>query len=85
MDNNTNGGILICFSDTAIAVAYKIATAMRTVKTGPLAKAIRTVTGEENTDEYTIEAFTCDELREIAEYLITYANLNDDLCVEEDT
>ena len=79
---NADPCIRIEYGDSPIAAACKLATATRPVKAGPFAKAVRTVLGAEPEEEYPADVFTCDELRELAEHLTTYANHNENL---EDT
>ena len=71
-------GIWIEYTDAPITAACKLATATRTVKPGPLSRAVRAAIGQEPEEEYTVDVFSCGELRELAEHLLTYAQHNQD-------
>ena len=72
-------GILIEYGDSPIEAACKLATAVRHTKASPVANAVRAALGQDTVEEYINEVFTCDELREIAEHLMTYADHNEEL------
>ena len=72
-------GIWIAYTDAPIEAACKLATAVRHTKASPVANAVRAALGQDTVEEYINEVFTCDELRELAEHLLTYADHNEEL------